>query len=322
MAQIKELQTDNYTIKSGHLDVGNGHKVYFEQWGNPKAKTPIICFHGGPGSRYKAYYKTIAFDPKVHQVIFFDQRGCGNSLPYGKLEHNTTQDIISDASKILAHLGIKRMYAYGRSWGCTLATLFTIQFPHLVKATIVGGVYTGSRAETDYVDNGYFKNFYPEVWDQLQDSVPKKFRDNPTAYHYDKLAYGNTEEIATSAKALEDLELPLLRFDWQGYPATIPSIQTGDKKEPYDHVPYQIYAHYLSQGCFLPDGYILQEASKVKSPFAIVQGRYDMACPFKTAYALHQAIPQSKLYVTLAGHSSNDPENRTVTRALIDMLFI
>lgn len=320
MADIRELQTDNFTIKSGHLDVGGGHKIYYEQWGDPNATVPILSFHGGPGSNYKASHKNL-YNPHVHQVIFFDQRGCGNSLPYGKLENNTTDDILSDAVKILEHLGIKQVYTTGGSWGSTLATLFTIRYPKKTKATIVGGIFTGTKHEIEYVDKGYFKNFYPEVWERFVASVPESYQDNPAAYHYDKIANGAKIEITTSAKAFAELEIPLLQFDWQGYGQTIPD-KKPDEGETYDNVPYQIYAHYFSQRCFLPEGYILKESANIKTPFAIVQGRYDMVCPPKTAFELHRAIPHSKLYITLGSHGASDPENRSVKRALVDTMFV
>src|SRR5688572_9252657 len=100
VSQLRDIKTDEYTLKSGHLDVGGGHKVYFEQWGNADAKTPVLMFHGGPGSNYKAKHKQ-SFDPKIHQLIFFDQRGAGNSVPYGRLENNTTKELLADATKIL-----------------------------------------------------------------------------------------------------------------------------------------------------------------------------------------------------------------------------
>lgn len=319
MQELRDIKTDDHTISSGHLDVGDGHEIYYEQWGNSRAKTPIISFHGGPGGSYRVRHKS-NFDPAVHQVIFFDQRGCGNSLPYGKLEHNTTEDIMHDAEQVLDHLEIGDVYATGLSWGSALATLFTIRNPQRVKATIVGSIFLASHEEITYIDKGLFVNFFPEVWERFLKNTPKAFHGDPAAYHYEKLATGTTEEISASAHALEELEGPLLSFDWAGYPSTTLS-KTPDQAEPYDYVPYQMYAHFLSNNCFLPDKYILQHAPTISTPFAIVQGRYDMVCPPATAFALHSAINHSKLYITLASHSGSDSENRTVRQALIDTLF-
>ena len=33
----------------------------------------------------------------------FDQRGCGRSLPYASIEHNTTWDLVRDMEQIRTH---------------------------------------------------------------------------------------------------------------------------------------------------------------------------------------------------------------------------
>jgi proline iminopeptidase len=48
----------------------------------------------------------------------------------------------------------------------------------------------------------------------------------------------------------------------------------------------------------------------------IVQGRYDVVCPFRNAWDLHRAWPEAELVVNPhAGHSARDPENAS---ALVD----
>lgn len=84
------MNDDNYTIRSGHLKLANGHKIYYQQWGNRDAK-PIFYIHGGPGGGCKDKYKAL-FDPNKHHVIFHDQRGSGQSLPYASLDNNTTKN--------------------------------------------------------------------------------------------------------------------------------------------------------------------------------------------------------------------------------------
>lgn len=320
MSKIRQIKTDEYTIKSGLLDVGQGHKVYYEQWGNPKAKTPILFFHGGPGDGFKPKHK-YRFDPKRHQVIGFDQRGCGNSLPYGKLEHNTTDDLVTDAVKILDKLNIKQVYVYGGSWGSTLSLLFALRYPARVKASIIDGVLTASTSEIDYINKGLSERFFPEVWERFQASVPTKHQDNPAAYHYKILAGSDENDIKKSAKALEELEGPLLRFDWRSYQDIQPDKDPNKQESEDNYVPYKIYAHYMSHACFLKEREILNNAHKIKTPLFIVQGRYDMCCPPITAYQLHQAVPDSKLYITLDSHSPSDPESRTTLKALVDTIF-
>jgi len=39
----------------------------------------------------------------------------------------------------------------------------------------------------------------------------------------------------------------------------------------------------------------------------IIQGRYDVVCPMKSAWDLHQAWPEAKFHVTTSGHSAREP---------------
>lgn len=312
--EIRSIKTDEYTLKSGWLDVGHGHRVWYEQWGNPKAKTPILIFHGGPGGEFKPKHK-YNFDPKVHHVIGFDQRGCGNSLPYGKTQHNRTDDLIEDASAILDKLRIKNVHVNGGSWGSTLALLFALKYPRRVTSLTLRGTFTGSKDEISWIDQGLYRNYYPEVWQRFITSVPKKYADNPAKFHYDILNGNDKDKWVDSAKALEDLEVPVMLTEWPGY-----SDIKSDKTEEYDFVPYKIYAWYLSHGSFLPDNYILNNAHKIKVPTYIINGRYDMVCPPKTAYELHDSIKNSKLFITYDNHSGG-PQTQLVTKTLIEMIY-
>ena len=45
-------------------------------------------------------------------------------------------------------------------------------------------------------------------------------------------------------------------------------------------------------------------------PTTIVQGRYDVVCPFKTAWELHKRFPEAKFVVNgTAGHSAGEQDN-------------
>ena len=53
------------------------------------------------------------------------------------------------------------------------------------------------------------------------------------------------------------------------------------------------------------DGWILDNVDKISSiPTVIVQGRYDVVCPIKSAWDLHKNLSNSKLFIIQeAGHS-------------------
>jgi proline iminopeptidase len=84
--------------------------------------------------------------------------------------------------------------------------------------------------------------------------------------------------------------------------------------------------HYETNGAFMEEGQLLkpENIEKIKripcvyyrmlqmidlltsGEGNIVQGRYDVVCPPKTAWDLHKALPASSLYmISDAGHSAN-----------------
>jgi proline iminopeptidase len=65
--------------ESGMLEVGDGHRMYWETVGNP-AGVPAVFLHGGPGSGCTPRDRR-NFDPAAYRAVLFDQRGCGRSRP-------------------------------------------------------------------------------------------------------------------------------------------------------------------------------------------------------------------------------------------------
>jgi proline iminopeptidase len=283
---------DSFTIQELMLDVGGGHTLYVQDWGNKDSAVPTIFLHGGPGSQLKEKYKAV-FDPNTQRVIFFDQRGCGQSTPAGSLENNTTDKLISDITKIADELNISKFNINGSSWGSTLALGYGIAHPERVSALVLGAIFTGSKAEADWIDQGHFKTFYPDVWAAYLERTPEENRTNPSAYHFDKVINGTAQEQKASGYAYECLETGVIQLDDRFTP--------GDFAE-YDPAGIRIEMYYLKNGCFMPDRYILDNTYKLTMPVHIVQGRYDMVCPPTAAYELHNKLVNSKMYWTLSGH--------------------
>ena len=101
----------------GHLAVGDGHELYYEQCGNPRGK-PALFVHGGPGAGGDVNARRF-FDPEGYRIVVFDQRGSGRSRPHASLDANTTWHLVADIERLRAHLTIDRWLVFGGSWGST-----------------------------------------------------------------------------------------------------------------------------------------------------------------------------------------------------------
>ena len=301
------MTPDAYTIKEFFIEVGGGHQLYVYEWGNPKGM-PIIFLHGGPGSHVKDKHKS-AFDPTRHRVIFFDQRGCGKSLPFGSIEHNTTADMMEDISKIADQVKLKQFTLFGGSWGAFLALVYAVKHPKRVKALTIDGVFTGTQKEIDYFDRGEFRLHFPDVWERYLNTVPKSHQNSPTKYHFKRILGTDEKAVRESACAYQNLEGALLSLDDRFQPSS-PDDPT------FDPSSVKLEVHYLYNSCFVPDNYILNNAHKLTMPVWMIQGRYDMVCPPIAAYELHKKLPNSQLILTTSNHLP-EHETHNVRRAIL-----
>jgi proline iminopeptidase len=299
------MTPDEFTIQETFVEVGDGHQLYLHNWGNPKAQTPIIFLHGGPGSGQHNRYRQ-RFNPFEQNVIFFDQRGSGRSLPYGSLENNTTADLVDDIEKIANYLKLEKFILTGGSWGSCLALMYALKYPERVISMALQGIFTGSRAEIDYLDKGGFRTFFPDAWEQYLSQTPKSYHNDPTSYHFERILSDNPIAMHDSAHIYAALEKSLVSLDDRYIP---------EDQDQFDAIPIRTEVYYMANHCFLEDRYILDNAHKLTMPVWIVQGRYDFICPPSTAYELHQKIQNSTLIWTMAGHG-NDRSNYDVMRAI------
>ena len=70
----------------------------------------------------------------------------------------------------------------------------------------------------------------------------------------------------------------------------------------------RIECHYFVNNIFLEENYILKNITQLGGiPVSIVQGRYDIVCPMRSAWDLNKSLPSSKLYIIdNAGHSMKE----------------
>lgn len=300
------MNPDKYTNQELTLAVGDGHELYIQDWGKKDAQYPIIFLHGGPGDGIYDNYKQ-RYEPTKQRVIFFDQRGSGKSTPTGSVQNNTTGKLVDDIKKITDHFKLDKYIIAGGSWGSTLALAFAIKYPNDIHAMVLGGIYAGTKDETDFLFKGGYKSFFPDVWEAFLGRTPKEHHSDPFAYHINNAFSADETRAKKSIYAFAQVERALLKLDDRFLP---------EKYEDFDPNGMKIEMHYIKNNCFLPDGYILKNAHKLKMPIWLVQGRYDAVCPPITAYNLNKKLPNSELIWTTAGHG-NDRANYDVIRTIL-----
>ena len=290
-------------IFKGCLPELDGHKIYFQVFGNPNGKT-ILNFHGGPGARSKFKYVRCC-NLKRYKVIIFDQRGCGNSEFKDLFYKNTTQDTIKDAKRILDFLNIKeKVISFGGSWGSTLALLFAETYPDLVDKIIVSQTFLARKKDVDwtYKDS---KMFYPDIIEKLSPYLINTHKD------LENLLKQSNVKIKKTVKYLTN-------YDYQ-----IGKLKINLDEELGDSTTnsFKVYMHYNTNNYFIKENEILNNIAKIKNiPTLIIGNRLDFCTPLEQAYTLHKAMPKSTLHIIDSfGHGSKK-QNKLLPKLIKEFL--
>ena len=283
------------------VDVGDGHKVYVEQCGK-RDGIPVVVCHGGPGGGCSPTMRRF-FDPNVYRVILFDQRGCGRSTPYASVTDNTTWDLVADMEKIRKLLEIERWVIFGGSWGATLALVYAQTHAIRVRHLVLRGVFLMTRSELDWFYGGGAGQFWPDLWQRFCAMIPEAERGDLIAAYHKRLFSGNRAEEIRYGRAWSAWETALASIENTG------GASYGGSGE-YARAFARLENHYFTNGGFLAEGQqILENMDKIASVGGtIVQGRYDMICPPRSAYELSRKWMLSDLrMIGKAGHAMSEP---------------
>ncbi|MBF9197041.1 prolyl aminopeptidase [Microvirga sp. BT290] len=287
--------------ETGMLDVGDGHRVYWELCGNPNGK-PVVFLHGGPGGGCTPTQRRL-FDPKKYRILLFDQRGCGRSTPYASLEANTTWHLVADIERLRAMIGVDKWMVFGGSWGSTLALAYAETHPERVTELVLRGIFTLRRSELLWYYQEGASWLFPDKWECFLAPIPEAERGDLMAAYRKRLI---DPDPAVQARAARAWSL------WEGETITLLhnqeySDQFGD--EHYAIAFARIENHYFVNEGWFEEGQLIGNAHRLKGiPGVIIQGRYDIATPPKTAWDLHKAWPEAQfIMVPDAGHAVSEP---------------
>lgn len=292
------------------LRVGSVHELYVEQSGNPDG-TPVVFLHGGPGGGTDPVHRRY-FDPARYRIVLFDQRGAGRSTPYASLEENTTWDLVDDIERIREHVGVERWHVFGGSWGSTLALTYAATHPERVKSLTLRGIFLVRALELRWFYQEGASFVFPDSWEGYLEPIPPEERGDLLSAYYRRLTSDDEALRLTAARAWSTWEASASRLFIDE------ALMQRCGEDSFALAFARIESHYfVNKGFFDKDGWLLEQVDRFRHiPATIVQGRYDMVCPMRSAWDLAKAWPEADLIVVPdAGHASSEPG---VVDALID----
>ena len=300
-AELRTFYPEIEPFETGMLDVGDGHTIYWERVGTKGAK-PAVFLHGGPGGGSSPKQRRV-FDPKLYDVILFDQRGCGKSTPHASLEANTTWHLVADIERLREMAGFDKWLVFGGSWGSTLALAYAETHPGRVSELVVRGIYTLTKAELAWYYQFGVSEMFPDKWERFVAPIPEAERSDMMAA-YRKRLVGDDRQAQIEAARAWSL--------WEGETITLlPEPETSGKfgEDDFAIAFARIENHYFVHAGWLDEGQLIRDAGKLRDiPGVIVHGRYDMPCPARFAWELHKAWPKAEFHlIEGAGHAFTEP---------------
>jgi len=299
---MRDLYPGIEPYHQGKLKVSDLHTIHYEESGNPEGK-PVIFLHGGPGGGITSMYRQY-FDPQLWRIIIFDQRGCGQSTPYGELQENTTWDLVRDIEQLREHLNVAQWVVFGGSWGSTLALTYSQTHPDSCKGLILRGIFMLRPSEIRWFYQEGANHIYPDAWQEYLKPIPPEEQDDLIRAYYQRLTSKDRQVRLEAARA------------WSVWEAsTSKLIPSAASKQRFGQAEFaeafaRIECHYfVNQGFFERENQLLENIDRIRHlPGVIVQGRYDVVCPMISAWELHQTWQEAEfIVIDNAGHSISEP---------------
>lgn len=292
-------------FNSGWLPKADGHEVFFAEYGNQNGK-PILVTHGGPGGCVKPM-RARMFDLVKYRVIMFDQRGCGKSLPFGELKHNTTEDILFDMRRLLEYLKIEqKVILQGGSWASTLMLLFAERNPDKVEKMLLSQIFLADERNEKWIDE-QCALFYPDFVEELRKPI-KNWQN--TAEYYLRLLNSNDENKQKKALMTYACFERLLG-------SVNPCFSDIDEVDENSLAYARIYAQFSANLFGIKSNEIMRNLKKIKHiPTLIVHNRLDMVCPLQGAYELAKKLENAKLVIVPEKGHVGDLLHKTIKQEI------
>lgn len=174
------------------------------------------------------------------------------------------------------------------------------------------GVFLFRRWEVQWFLHG-MGTFFPEAERAFSAFLPVAERRDPLAAYYRRLIDPSPEVHLAAAQA------------WCAYEEACSRLvpDAGDPRPPSAALAMaRIEAHYMVHRGFLAEGQLTRQLRRVHGlPVTIVQGRYDVVCPIRTAEGLARAWPGAELVVVPdGGHAALEAGIRTALVAATDKM--
>jgi proline iminopeptidase len=142
------------TDKDYH-EIINGTQLHFRVRGTREKNPYLILLHGGPGFSGLMFYPWGRSLEKDLNVVYLDQRGCGESAKVKPSDFAafTMPNLTADIEGVRKFLKVKRWFVLGHSWGGMLGLEYVHAYPRSVLGYLhVDGLISQPLTQDGIID--------------------------------------------------------------------------------------------------------------------------------------------------------------------------
>ncbi len=104
---------------------------------------PLVLLHGGPGATHHYFHPWFSAASGFATVIYYDQRGCGESDFHPGASGYTVEQAVTDLEELRRALGLDRWIVLGHSYGGFLAQYYALRHPERLSGLVLVGADPG-----------------------------------------------------------------------------------------------------------------------------------------------------------------------------------
>jgi proline iminopeptidase len=132
-----DLPCRNCSGEAQAVTIG-GFDLYYRAVGQPGKNPPVVLLHGGPGMSSQTFKRKFDFLSEGYQVIYYDQRGSGNSQIKPDSSAYTIDQLVEELESLRRDkLKSEQMILVGHSAGGALAQRYAMKYPQRVNKMVL-----------------------------------------------------------------------------------------------------------------------------------------------------------------------------------------
>lgn len=201
----------------------------------------------------------------------------------------------------MAVMDVSRWHVIGGSWGSFLALAYAQEHPDRASSIVLRGLFLGSRDEMDWFYRSGLDHVFPDKWARFVEPVPSNQQGDLLSGYWSLLNSGHAETAKEAARTWRTFEREV---------SSLTGLTASHNFDAADEIAdAKIQIHYFLNRCFVDEGALLNRMRRLEAvPADLIHGRYDMPCPLKFAWQVHEAWPEAAFQVAEgSGHSSREP---------------